>query len=430
MAMIFLSYSREDLVAMHRIKQALQQGGVSVWTDENLTPGTSNWMRAIDRNLKKCDAVVVLLSPAAYKSKWVDRECGKAEAYGKEIFPLLIKGEPEDAVPLSLWYIQYIDLREDFDSGVTKLIETLQLRGFCNDDSMTGGKKQHLETPVEISRPIVDVPGNELTVTLARGVEMVFVRVPAGEFWMGSDEDDPDAYDDEKQRHKVYLDVYWIGKYPVTNAQYAAFVEATGYQTQAEKAGYSWVWDFQKKGWKKANGLYWKKPRIDQGDIVKQSDHPVVHVSWKDAQAFCLWASKVSDRSIYLPSEAEWEKAARSVDGRKYPWGSEKPNSRLLNFNMNIGGTTAVGSYPGGASPCGALGMAGNVWEWTADWYAEKYYSKSPPKNPTGPLTGEKRVLRGGSWGSYGRYVRSANRNRNLPDRWNDFFGFRCATSP
>ena len=429
--MIFFSYSREDLVAMHRIKQALQQGGVSVWTDENLTPGTSNWMRAIDRNLKKCDAVVVLLSPAAYKSKWVDSECGKAEAYGKEIFPLLIKGEPEDAVPLSLWFYQRIDLRRKFDGGVLTLIKTLRLRGFCNDDSMTGGKKQHLETPAEISQPIVDVPGNELTVTLARGVEMVFVRVPAGGFWMGSDEDEPDADDDEKQRHKVYLDVYWIGKYPVTNAQFAAYVKATGYKTSAEKIGYSWVWDFEKKEGKKVNGIYWRKPQIDQNGIAKISDHPVVHVSWKDAQAFCLWASRVSGYSIYLPSEAEWEKAARSVDGRKYPWGNEKPNSRLLNFNMNIGGTTAVGSYPGGVSPCGALDMAGNVWEWMADWYGEDYYQKSPPRNPTGPSKGEYRVLRGGSWDYNERNVRSAYRNWFNPDlRNSDFLGFRCATSP
>ena len=212
---------------------------------------------------------------------------------------------------------------------------------------------------------------------------------------MGSDESS-----DEKPKHKVYLDAYWMGKYPVTNAQYAAFVKANGY----------------------------KKPSHWKGEIsANKADHPVVWVDWKDAQAFCLWASKVSDKAVHLPSEAQWEKAARGTNGRTYPWGEEAPNPRLLNFDENVRDTTAVGSYPAGVSPYGALDMAGNVWEWTADWYGEDYYSKSPGKNPTGPASGEKRVLRGGSWGSVVRHVRSANRGCYVPGDTDDVGGFRCA---
>ena len=134
MATIFLSYSREDLATMHRIEQALQRAGATVWTDEDLTPGTSNWTKAIDKSLRECDAVVALLSPTAYHSKWVDSECSKAQAYGKEIFPILIKGDPRDAVPLSLWGIQRIDLRKDYDTGIEDLLEALRLRGYIGDE--------------------------------------------------------------------------------------------------------------------------------------------------------------------------------------------------------------------------------------------------------------------------------------------------------
>ena len=130
MATIFLSYSRKDIESMRRVKHALTQAGHSVWTDENLTPGTQHWARAIDENLETCVAVVVLLSPAAYQSEWVDSECSKAKVYGKGIFPLHIEGDPEDAVPLSLWSIQRIDLRKDFKGGLAELLEALSLRGY------------------------------------------------------------------------------------------------------------------------------------------------------------------------------------------------------------------------------------------------------------------------------------------------------------
>jgi len=199
------------------------------------------------------------------------------------------------------------------------------------------------------------------------GAEMVLV--PAGEFIMGSEEGDPDAYDCERPQHSVYLDAYWIDRTEVTNARFARFVEATLYETDAEKAGHGDVYDPHWKSSQWEFSVDWAHPRDRLIGISEIEDHPVVQVSWNDAAAYCEWAGK------RLPTEAEWEKAARGADGRKYPWGDADPNEHL----SNIGGvhatddgyqfTAPVGSYPNGASPYGVLDMAGNVWEWVADWH-------------------------------------------------------------
>jgi formylglycine-generating enzyme required for sulfatase activity len=222
------------------------------------------------------------------------------------------------------------------------------------------------------------------------GLEWVTVR--AGEFTMGSND-----YGGEQPIHQVYLSEYQIARHPVTNAQYELFVKANSY----------------------AVPLHWKNGKISAG----KENYPVVNVSWKDAQAFCAWAG------VRLPTEAEWEKAARGTDGRKYPWGNEPPTEELCNFNRIVGGMTPVGRYPSGASPYGVLDMAGNVWEWVNDWYDEKYYSVSPSVNPQGPASGTRRVLRGGAWNYGDNYVRSAVRDFVGPVNWLKYSGFRCVRS-
>ncbi len=220
---------------------------------------------------------------------------------------------------------------------------------------------------------------------------MTLVYVPEGEFEMGSE----DGESDERPVHTIYLDAFWIDQTEVTNAQYNACVQSGACE----------------------------QPYIDDSNY---DDHPVVYVGWYDAQDYCEWAGR------RLPTEAEWEKAARGTDSRTYPWGETISCSQA-----NYGGcgdfpqTSPVGYYgEKGASPYGVYDMAGNVWEWTADWYGNNYYQGSPSSNPTGPDSGSSRVLRGGFWGSNKWKARSAFRNFYNPDFSNNFNGFRCARSP
>ena len=235
-------------------------------------------------------------------------------------------------------------------------------------------------------------PVYEITTMIAEkdGMEMVYVL--AGAFTMGSNDGDSD----EQPMHEVVLDAYWMDKYEVTNAQYSQCV-TDGSCGKPSNTGYF------------ADNNY--------------ADHPVVYVSWYDAKDYCEWAGR------RLPTEAEWEKAARGTDERIYPWGNGNPTPALLNFDNNEGGTMPVGSYPDGASPFGALDMAGNVWEWAADWYSSEYYSASPDENPGGPISGDYWVLRGGSYRNNKGNVRVADRYRSNPSNTGLYIGFRCAVS-
>lgn len=218
------------------------------------------------------------------------------------------------------------------------------------------------------------------------------VLIPAGEFWMGSN----DGREDEKPRRRVYLDAYYIGRYEVTNAQYEQFMRATGH----------WAPEF------------WSD--LSSGD----PQQPVVGIDWHDAEAYCRWGGN------RLPTEAEWEKAARSTDGRKYPWGNEEPDGSKANYYLwylIFTRTATVGSYPKGVSPYGIHDMAGNVWEWVADWYSENYYRGAPSRNPKGPESGQHRVIRGGSWLVYPRELRSSYRHGVEANYRHHYLGFRCA---
>jgi len=254
----------------------------------------------------------------------------------------------------------------------------------------------------------------EIVTEIASKDRMVLVYIPAGEFKMGSARaEDPETLEEELPQHNVYLDAYWIDQTEVTNNQYAMCVADSGACT---------------------------KP-IDNTSLTRSSyydnsqyaNYPVIFVSWSQATAYCAWAGR------RLPTEAEWEKAARGPEGRVYPWGNAF-DGRLANYcdiNCYNGwkdsryddgyiDTSPVGDYPNGASVFGILDMAGNVYEWVADWYGP--YSRISQSNPAGPASGMEHIIRGGSWGDDPAHIRSAVRSHvNTPDYWMNFIGLRCA---
>lgn len=226
------------------------------------------------------------------------------------------------------------------------------------------------------------------------------IAIPAGPFLRGSEDGN---YDESPQR-EVYLEEYFIDEYPVTNAEYKKFIDETGYT--APYVGKIWS---EKYDW------------IDDNYPEGKGNHPVVLVTFEDALAFCEWAGK------RLPTEAEWEKAARGKDGRTWPWGNSWDPGKCA--CSGTGDTAAVGRFSGGKSPYGCQDMAGNVWEWTADWYNDMYYKVSAIENPQGPDSGEHRILRGGAWIHGAFSVRCAMRFHKPPGYCDNYIGFRCAKS-
>ena len=262
-------------------------------------------------------------------------------------------------------------------------------------------------------------PEQETDVTMISPMdEAVLVFVPGGEFSMGASSLDSRAETDEQPQHNVYLDDYWIDQTEVTNQSFAKFVDSTGYVTEAEQDGWSWDYD---GSWIKTKGADWRHPLDANSSLQGRENYPVVRISWNDAAAYCRWAER------RLPTEAEWEKAARGTDGRIYPWGNDSPNPDLLNFDRNIQDSVQVGSYSTGVSPYGVFDMAGNVWEWVSDWYTVDYYKSSPNSNPQGPGGGDGRAMRGGSWFLGGDAARASNREWGYQDASLWSTGFRCA---
>lgn len=242
---------------------------------------------------------------------------------------------------------------------------------------------------------------------------MTMVYVPAGSFHMGSVNGDPEANDDEFPRHEVTLDGFWLDQTEVTNAQFVTFLNAEGNQTQE---GATWL-DFESSS---AQITVGGNPFFAKDGFANR---PVVEVTWYGANAYCAWAGG------RLPTEAQWEYSARGPENFRYPWGNTPPDSTLLNYDQNENGTVAVGSYPNGTSWVGALDMAGNVWEWTNDWYDNDYYEISPTENPAGPSNGTGKVLRGGGWNNTASFVRAANHNAYPPTVSGNSFGFRCVVA-
>ena len=270
-----------------------------------------------------------------------------------------------------------------------------------------------------------------------RQVPAGMALIPEGTFQMGSP--DGEGEKDEHPQHHVSVKAFYLDMHEVTNRQFQQFVQTSNYRTMAEQEGKAWVYSSQEE-WKEIAGASWQKPEGEQSVFASGRElHPVVSISWEDAKAYCVGVGK------RLPTEAEWEYAARAGTTTSYWWGDELPRSsnQVANladksakeeFGINwtidtyvdgFAHTAPVGSFQ--ANPWGLYDMAGNVWEWVVDWYAEDYYQASPKKNPQGPSSGEFKVLRGGSWNQNPRNLRSAYRGRSDPAGRSAYLGVRCA---
>ena len=252
------------------------------------------------------------------------------------------------------------------------------------------------------------------------------VRIGAGEFVMGSDEGEAD----ERPVHPAYVDEFAIGICPVTNAEYAVFVHDTGHPSPGVRAlpliaAGELESDFRSR----AAGYFWNNSTPPLG----RERHPVTLVGIGDAEAYCAWLTAKTATPVRLPTEAEWERAARGgIDGRRFPWG-DTLDPTCAHFLPDPAakrdrGTAAVGSYP--ANPFELHDMAGNVWEWVSDWYSPDYYGRAQYVNPQGPETGVMRIVRGGAWvNADARYLRCAYRHKVPPDSYAYSIGFRIAHS-
>jgi len=389
---VFLCHSSGDKPAVRELYQCLCADGIDAWLDEEkLLPG-QDWQLEIPKAVRASDVVIVCLSrgsitKAGYVQKEIKFALDVADEQPEGAIFLIPARLEECEVPERLSRWQWVNLHES--KGYERLMRALRTRAEALGISLS---------PASAYAPI----------TVKQFGDIEFVFVPKGKFIMGSKNDNPLAFEREKPQHTVEIPYdYWIGRYPVTKEQFVAFL---GAKYKHEVAS----------GWQ------------------ARSNHPVVSVSWHDAIEYCKWLSEtlrgeISDLVIRLPTEAEWEKAARGEGGNEWPWGNEfdpaKCNSNELEVDIYEGNTTPVGVYsPQGDSPYGAADMVGNVWEWCHSLYKPyPYRAKDGRENESGS---EPRVQRGGSWEHEREYVRAASRFECNPGGHGFTQGFRLVIAP
>ncbi len=333
--------------------------------------------------------------------------------------------------------------QELFEKKARQLVNTLEQRTDLLDMVSIHLINEHEYSPVffEIPDDVLRRMGLEpALIRTARKVPTNFVRIPAGEFSMGSSEGEQVGYGSDETQHQVKLSDFYLCKYPVTLADFKKFIDESRYQTDAEKANSSSVYDG--KEWQEKEGIHWRHGVSGHERPTKESNHPVLHVSWNDAVAYCDWLSKKNDKKFRLPTEAEWEYACRAGSTTPFNTGENLTTDEAnydgnYPYNNNQKGqyrenTVSVSSFEPNA--WGLYTMHGNVYEWCSDWYGDKYYDECKVKgvveNPVGPEIGSNRVLRGGGWDGSARRCRSAIRGGGSPFHRSNGVGFRLAFVP
>lgn len=454
---VFVSYSSQDKTVADGVISTLEGNGVRCWYAPRDIKPSDDWGTAIANAIEEAKVFLMVFSENANRSQHVLDELLYAIDMQTVILPFRIENlEPAGAMKLHLSSRHWLDAYDpSWESHLKKLVKnTFTILETALDE-------EKIEVPARIARrtkkkrsklPWIAVGvilaaaaglfllrGGSPLDLLDRGEdnpartpapaagtdpepvspvdEMVQVYIPAGSFMMGSGV----GVKNERPVHMVDLDGFWIDQHEVTNAQFVEFLNDQGNQ---EEGGTTWL-----------NTEYEDNPIALSGDTwvseAQYQDHPAIHVTWYGARAYCQWAGR------RLPSEAEWEKAARGgLESKKYPWGDQAPvcewhaeNGARFDDDLNCDnkGTTAVMSYA--PNSYGLYDMAGNVWEWADDWYWGYYYYISPEENPQGPAYGLDRVLRGGGWFTDAYHARVAYRNYDRPDASYNVVGFRCAAS-
>lgn len=422
---VFVSHSHKDDAFTQRLVDDLTAAGASVWVDkQGIRHG--NFMQEIDKALASCDWMVLVLTPNAIASPYVKDEVYTAlhrvkQGYMRAVIPILATACVPSSIPPQWDVLHRYDGTRDYDSAVAGIIRAIGLHhakaprggaGYTSPTSQLAASASP-HTAQRVTLPPERLPPSLVKLDFAGYVKgnTKFILAPvctvaAGPFLMGSDQHyDKEASDEEKPAHQVTLVAYQIGRFPVTVAEYACFVDSG----HAEPP-------------KGEHGVDWRTQ-------LTCLDHPVTCITWQDAVAYAAWLAQITGQLWYLPTEAEWEKAARWDPKRNvahlYPWGDKFNRSRC---NSNLSGklgTTPVSAYPNGASPCGALDMVGNVREWTNSRFKPYPYNARDGREVR-DLKGS-RVQRGGAYFDHPWGVRTAVRDSSTPENFHQWTGFRLA---
>jgi formylglycine-generating enzyme required for sulfatase activity len=453
MAQVFVSYSRKDISFVERLASDLKNAGLDVWYDVSSLGGGSRWRAEIETAIRGSQFVIVVLSPDSIASEWVEREFLFANNLKRKIIPLMYRF---CELPLNYLDLNYIDVQGDkYQGEFPDLLRALTVdptkstlpavkprRPFFswkNIVVVAGGliflsvillllsntgilsSLSFGSTPTSTEVPVAEVPFPPSIDS--NGAEMILI--PADDFTMGVELDNAlkecrkyrtDCQDnwfkDEVPSRVIYLDAFYIDKYEVTNGLYTVCEQAGVCQPPLQLNSSS---------------------RTDYYQDSQFANYPIIHVTWDMAKAYCEW------RGARLPTEAEWEKAARGTNGSTYPWGNDFSGSDLNFCDINCSSPTsnkdyddsyndvaAANSYPSGVSPYGIFNMSGNVWEWVADWY-KAYPGGDPTGSPYYEPEQTYRVIRGGAWDSSVDLIRTTNRDPRKPSDSGNNIGFRCA---
>lgn len=417
---IFLSYASQDRAIAEAINRALLDDGYDVFFDRDDLPPGEEFNIRIRRAIETTDLFVLLVSadaidPGSYTLNEVEiAERAFRRASGR-FLPVLLRPMPLDSLPPFVKSVTLLQSSGNITAATAEAVHRLALdrrRTLWTRVASGLAAAALLAVGTLLLRPPVSAPSTDASAVPASapastaatslaaassatvGDSAPEVLVPAGAFVMGDDEESP--------RRQVFVDAYHIDRFEITTGRYAKFLAATGSVHAPEG---------------------WETLALARGDQL-----PVVGVDWNDATAYCTWAGR------RLPTETEWEKAARGTDQRSYPWGNNSPTPMLANYENSSpeaydGGLAKVGSHPAGASPYGVQDMAGNVSEWMADWFSESF-PRSDVRNPKGPSSGNGHVIRGGGRFDPGHLLLSTKRYHGEPELRAQDIGFRCARNP